>query len=184
MHLIRTVFHFSNTRALRFGIVDAPGCLPLATEYASLFRVLQYSSRRSRIAVRVLTHTSPKSLPARYIIYICIYIQTFAMLFNSIFGGGAPPNPIFFSTEMWWQARVLSEWSRFFLRAGKGSPPKSRLNIVVDIKNPELGAKEPICYKLQTARSPRFRKSCAVRFRERIDWGSKFCFLVFAVCYL
>ena len=111
---------------------------------------------------------------------------TFAMLFNSIFEGGATPKPIFFSTEMWWQARVLSEWLRFFLRPGKGSPPKSRPNTAVNIENPELGAKEPICCKLQTARSPRSERVVRSDFGSESIGDQSFGFscLLYAICKL
>ena len=53
------------------------------------------------------------------------------------------------------------------MRAPPLTPPKSRLNAAVHNKNPELGAKEPICYKLQTARSPRSERAV------RSDFGSE-----------
>ena len=55
-----------------------------------------------------------------------------------------------------------------------------------DSKNPILGAKEPI--RLQTLQISNgsfsaLRQSCAPRFWWWVAWGSKFCFLVLAVCY-
>ena len=72
------------------------------------------------------------------------------------------------------------------MRAGKGSPPKSRLNVVVDIKNPELGAKEPICCKLQTARSPRSERVVRSDFGSESIGDQSFVFwcLLYAICRL
>ena len=72
------------------------------------------------------------------------------------------------------------------MRPGKGSPPKSRLNIVVDIKNPELGAKEPICCKLQTARSPRSERVVRSDFGSESIGDQSFVFrcLLYATCKL
>ena len=72
------------------------------------------------------------------------------------------------------------------MRAGKGSPPKSRLNVVVDIKNQELGAKEPICCKLQTARSPRSERVVRSDFGSESIGDQSFVFwcLLYAICKL
>ena len=55
---------------------------------------------------------------------------------------------------------------------------------MVDIKNPELGAKEPICCKLQTARSPRSERVVRSDFGSESIGDQSFVFrcLLYATC--
>ena len=72
------------------------------------------------------------------------------------------------------------------MRAGKGSPPKSRPKRRIPIENPELGAKEPICCKLQTARSPRSERVVRSDFGSESIGDQSFVFrcLLYATCKL
>ena len=70
------------------------------------------------------------------------------------------------------------------MRAGKGYSPKSRPNTAVNIENPELGDKEPICCKLQTARSPRSERVVRSDFGSESIGDQSFVFrcLLYATC--
>ena len=72
------------------------------------------------------------------------------------------------------------------MRPGNRSPPKSRLNAAVDNKNPELGAKEPICCKLQKAPSPRSERVVRSDFGSESIGDQSFGFwcLLYATCKL
>ena len=72
------------------------------------------------------------------------------------------------------------------MRHPSGSPPKSRPNTAVNIENPELGAKEPICCKLQTARSPRSERVVRSDFGSESIGDQSFVFwcLLYANCKL
>ena len=72
------------------------------------------------------------------------------------------------------------------MRAPPLTPPKSRLNAAVHNKNPELGAKEPICCKLQKAPSPRSERVVRSDFGSESIGDQSFVFwcLLYATCKL